>query len=61
MENIAQGSEPSPPALATAAARPASLAPAIGAWTIGSSVPTSSVNRVRMSASFGRLVPIVGV
>ena len=43
----AQGSEPRPPASATATAMSASTAPAIGAWTIGSSMPKRS--RMRRS------------
>ena len=41
----AQGNEPSPPASLTAMAIAASVAPAIGAWTIGRSIPSRSSNR----------------
>jgi hypothetical protein len=43
--SIAQGSEPSPPAALTAATSSKSIAPAIGASTIGYSMPKSLVNR----------------
>ncbi|MOA27677.1 hypothetical protein D3C78_1485650 [compost metagenome] len=43
----AHGSEPSPPASATAIASAEPLAPAIGAWMIGSSMPSRS--RIRVS------------
>ncbi len=41
----AQGSEPSPPASATATTISMPLAPAIGAWMIGTSMPNRSVKR----------------
>ena len=45
--SIAHGSEPSPPARPTAMASAEPLEPAIGACTIGSSMPRSSVSLVR--------------
>ncbi len=42
--SIAEPSEPSPPALDTAAASPGVLKPAIGAWTIGCAMPRRSVS-----------------
>src|SRR4029434_10310750 len=38
-DNIAHGSEPSPPALDTAIASTLPCTPAMGAWMIGSSMP----------------------
>src|ERR1051326_3365654 len=42
---MAQGSDPRPPAAETAAASSASMAPAIGASTIGCSIPNKSMRR----------------
>src|SRR5579872_665447 len=44
-DNIAQGSEPSAPPCAAAMTSSASIAPAIGASTIGNSVLNRSINR----------------
>jgi len=43
--SIAHGSEPSAPASAAAATSSQSMAPAIGAWTIGSSILNNSIRR----------------
>ena len=43
--SIAQGNDPSAPACATAAASSQSIAPAMGACTMGSSIPKSSIRR----------------
>jgi hypothetical protein len=48
--SMAQGSEPSPPAFDTATAMALPCTPAIGAWTIGRSMPKSS--RMFMRRSF---------
>jgi len=42
-DNSAHGSEPRPPAFDTAIASALSCTPAIGAWTIGNSIPRSVV------------------
>ena len=46
IDSSADGNDPSPPAALTAITRALSLAPAIGAWTMGWSIPSSSVNLV---------------
>lgn len=43
--SMAQAREPKPPASATAIARSAKAAPAMGAWRIGSSIPKRSCKR----------------
>jgi hypothetical protein len=42
-DSSAHGSEPSPPAFETAIASALPCTPAIGAWTIGSSIPSSAL------------------
>jgi hypothetical protein len=44
--STAHGTDPRPPARATSLAIAAPLDPAIGAWTIGTSIPKVSVNLV---------------
>ncbi len=45
----AAGSEPSPPAFETAIASALPWTPAMGAWTIGTSIPNNSSMRMRCS------------
>ena len=54
---MAQGNEPSPPASLTATAIAAPVAPAIGAWMIGSSIPNRSSNRRSGHIVFFRVFP----